>query len=510
MSSVSATGTRSPAAKDHRWLLLVIVSTAQLMVVLDATIVNIALPSAQTALHFGNDARQWVITAYALAFGSLLLLGGRLGDMFGRKRAFLTGMAGFAIASAVGGAATSFGVLVTARAFQGAFGALLAPSVLATLVRTFTIPSERAKAFGIFGAVASGGGALGLVLGGILTEYLSWRWCLYVNLGFAAVAGLGALRFMENEKPPTRPRIDFLGAVLGSAGLFALVYGFSHAETAGWASRVTIGALLAGAVLLVAFVTAERSVKHPLLPLHVVTDRTRGGAYVAVGIAGIAIFGVFLFLAYYLQVVKHFSPIESGLAFLPMMGCIFLSATTSTIVLLGRFGPRALITTGMVTGGIGMLYLAQLSPSSSYVSGVLPGLMIMGLGFGAIMAPSMNTATSGVAPEDAGIASAMVNTMQQVGGSIGTAVLSTVAASAATSYAVGHGPSVGLAAAAATHGYTMAFTVAAIFFAFGAIVSITLLPSRKSNLARQQRIAEGLTGDELAVDEDAQLQVAHV
>ena len=505
MSALTTPGTLAEKAEDHRWLLLVIVSTAQLMVVLDATIVNIALPSAQRALHFGNDARQWVITAYALAFGSLLLLGGRLGDLLGRKRAFLIGMAGFAIASAVGGAANSFGVLVTARAFQGAFGAVLAPSVLATLVSTFTIPRERAKAFGIFGAVASGGGALGLVLGGVLTEYLSWRWCLYVNLGFAAVAGFGALRYMENSKPAGHPRIDFLGVALGSAGLFALVYGFSHAETAGWASGTTIAALAAGVVLLVLFVAVEGRIKNPLLPLHVIADRTRGGAYVSVGIAGIAIFGVFLFLAYYLQLVKHFSPVTAGLAFLPMMACIFLSATTSTIVLLTRFGPRALITGGMVTGGLGMLYFSRLTADSHYASGVLPGLIIMGLGFGAIMAPSMNTATSGVAAQDAGIASALVNTMQQVGGSIGTAVLSTVAASAASRYATGHAPGAQVAAAAATHGYTTAFTVAAILFAFGALVAITLLPTRQAHLARQENIAQAL------MDADSiEPMVAHV
>ena len=506
MSAITAPGTHTAApAKDHRWLLLVIVSTAQLMVVLDATIVNIALPSAQKALGFSNDARQWVITAYALAFGSLLLLGGRLGDLFGRKRAFLFGMAGFAIASAIGGAAQSFGVLVTARAFQGAFGAILAPSVLATLVRTFTIPKERAKAFGIFGAVASGGGALGLVLGGVLTEYLSWRWCLYVNLGFAAVAGLGALRYMENEKPASRPRIDFVGVALGSIGLFALVFGFSHAETAGWGSSTTIGSLIAGVALLAAFVVVEGRISNPLLPLHIITDRTRGGAYISVGIAGIAIFGVFLFLAYYLQLVKHFSPVTAGLAFLPMMACIFLSATTSTIVLLGRFGPRALIASGMVLGGSGMLYLAQLGPNSSYAGGVLPGLMVMGLGFGAIMAPSMNTATSGVAPQDAGIASAMVNTMQQVGGSIGTAVLSTVAASAATSFATGHAAGPQSALAAATHGYTTAFTVAAILFAFGALVALTLLPRKRDHLIRQEGIA-------MALEESQAIEpmVAHV
>ncbi len=296
MSSVTTPATR-PKAAEHRWLLLVIVATAQLMVVLDATIVNIALPRAQKALGFSNDNRQWIVTAYALAFGSLLLVGGRLGDVFGRKWAFLGGMAGFAISSAVGGAAQSFSTLVTARAFQGVFGAILAPAVLSTLVRTFTDPRERARAFGIFGAVASGGGAVGLVLGGVLTEYLSWRWCLYVNLGFAALAGLGALKYMQNERPAVRPPIDIIGVGFASTGLFGLVFGFSRAETAGWSSPVTLTALAIGVVLLGIFVAVERKISNPLLPLKIIADRTRGGSYLSVGIAGIAIFGAFLFLA---------------------------------------------------------------------------------------------------------------------------------------------------------------------------------------------------------------------
>jgi EmrB/QacA subfamily drug resistance transporter len=487
MSSVTTPATR-PKAADHRWLLLVIVATAQLMVVLDATIVNIALPSAQKALGFSNDNRQWIVTAYALAFGSLLLLGGRLGDVFGRKWAFLGGMAGFAISSAVGGAAQSFSMLVTARAFQGVFGALLAPAVLSTLVRTFTDPRERAKAFGIFGAVASGGGAVGLVLGGVLTEYLSWRWCLYVNLGFAALAGLGALKYMQNERPAVRPPIDFIGVGLASMGLFALVFGFSRAETAGWSSPVTLTALAIGVVLLAVFVAAERKISNPLLPLKIITDRTRGGSYLSVGIAGIAIFGAFLFLAYYLQVVKHFSPVTAGLAFLPMMACIFIASTTSNIVLLPRVGPRVLLTSGMTLGGLGMFYLSRLSPTDSYVGGVLPGLILLGFGFGSIMAPAISTATLGVAPKDAGVASAMVNTMQQIGGSVGTAVLSTLAASATATYISHHAGSPSVALAAATHGYTVAFATAAGLFALGAIMAFFLMPPRRLHLERQQAI----------------------
>ena len=491
----SAGDSAGERARDHRWLILVIVSVAQLMVVLDATIVNIALPSAQKALGFGDDGRQWIVTSYALAFGSLLLLGGRIGDTFGRKWAFLGGMAGFAVASAIGGASTSFGMLVAARALQGAFGAVLAPAALSTLVNTFTDPKDRGKAFGIFGSVAGGGGAVGLVLGGVLTEYLSWRWCLYVNLAFAAVAGFGALRLMVNQKPPTRPRIDFVGTALAAAGLFGLVYGFAHAETTSWTDATTAGALAVGVVLLIVFVYSQTRIRRPLLPLRIVTDPARGGAYLAVGIAGVAIFGVFLFVSYYLQQVLGFSPVSSGLAFLPMMVGILFSSNTSTIVLLPRLGPRFLITSGMLFGLAAMVYLTQLTSSSSYAGGVLPALIVMGLGFGQIVAPAINTATSRVAPQDAGIASAMVNTMQQVGGSVGTAVLSTVAASATASYLSSHAAAPGLQAEAATHGYAISFIVAAVLFGIGAALARLVIPAKgvhQDRLADHQRqLTEG-------------------
>jgi MFS family permease len=337
----SAIGDRLAAPGDRRWLILVVVAVAQLMVVLDATIVNIALPSAQQALGFANSERQWVVTAYALAFGSLLLVGGRLGDMFSRKQVFITGLIGFAIASALGGAAVSFGMLVAARALQGAFGAILAPAALGTLVSTFQDPLERGRAFGVFGSVAAGGGAVGLILGGVLTQYLSWRWCLYVNLGFAAIAVAGALAWIRSSRPGARPPMDWPGAVLACAGLFLIVFGFSHAETAGWTAALTIGSLVGGVVLLAGFVFAEQRASHPLLPLRVILDRTRGGSYVAVGISGIAIFGTFLFLTYYLQVVKAESPLTTGLLFLPMIGCILLSSNLSSIALLPRLGPAA-------------------------------------------------------------------------------------------------------------------------------------------------------------------------
>ena len=470
---------RRAAPIDRRWLVLVVVAIAQLMVVLDSTIVNIALPSAQRALGFANSDRQWVVTAYALAFGSLLLVGGRLGDMFSRKWVFITGLAGFALASALGGAAVSFGMLVAARALQGAFGAILAPSALGTLVSSFQDPRERGRAFGVFGSVAAGGGAVGLILGGALTQYLSWRYTLYVNLVFAAIAITGALVFIRSTRPATRPRMDWPGAILACAGLFLIVFGFSHAETAGWTAPLTIGSLVVGVLVLAGFVLAEARVSHPLLPLHVILDRTRGGAYVAVFLSGIAIFGVFLFLTYYMQLIKGFSPLNTGLLFLPLIGCILVSSNLSSIVLLPRVGPRALIASGMLLGVIGMIYLTRLTVTSSYLSGVLPALLVMGLGFGMIFAPAINTATAGVRREDSGVASALVNTMQQVGGSIGTSALSTIALTATTSYLVAHHTGALAQAVAAVHGYTLAFAVSAGLFGLGVILAITLLPSRR-------------------------------
>jgi EmrB/QacA subfamily drug resistance transporter len=461
--------------RDRRWLILAVVGIAQLMVVLDATIVNIALPSAQSDLGFSDDARQWVVTAYALAFGSLLLLGGRLSDLFGRKRAFMAGAAGFALASAVGGAAGSFAMLVTARAVQGVFAALLAPAALSIVSSTFTDPRERGKAFGIYGAIAGGGGAVGLLLGGVLTEYASWRACLYVNLGFAVPAGLAALALLRNERAAARPRIDIPGVVTASAGLFALVYGFSNAETDGWGATMTLSCLAAGAVLLLAFVLVERRVRAPLLPLRVVLDRNRGGAYLAVAMCGAGMFGVFLFLTYYLQETLGFSPVQAGAAFLPMTACLVVAAGIAGRRLAPRIGPKPVIALGMLLAAAGMVMITGLGVDSSYAPDVLPSLCVFGVGMGLTMSTAMGTATLGVRPEDAGVASAMVNTGQQVGGSIGTAVLSTLASTAATNYVHGKVPSDAVLAQAAVHGYTTAFWVSAGIFAAGAILSGSLL-----------------------------------
>jgi len=467
------------AAEPNRWAVLALLGVAQLMVVLDSTIVNIALPSAQDDLGFSTGNRQWIVTAYALAFGSLLLVGGKIGDLFGRKWTFVGGLIGFSIASFLGGLAPSFGVLVVARTLQGAFGALLAPSALSLLTVTFADSPERAKAFGIFAAVATAGASVGLLLGGILTDALSWRWCLYVNLLIAIPAAFFALRLVVNDVQPQRPRIDFPGVALACAGLFAIVFGFSKAETDSWTSGTTIGSLAAGVVLLVAFVLTERRVAEPLLPLHIVWDRARGGAYASIAIAGSAVFAIFLFLTYFMQQNLGYSPLKTGLAFLPMTALIFLVAPTVQTKVLPRFGVRPIILTGMGLGVIGMLaFFAQLSPDSTYVGGVLPGLVILGVGMPCIFAPSFATATLGVTRYEAGVASAMVNTCQQVGGAIGTAVLSTIFAHSAANYASSHEGAPGLASAAQVHGYSTAFYVATALFAVGFLVALLVLPGR--------------------------------
>ena len=323
-------------AADNRWWILAVAGLAQLMVVLDATIVNIALPSAQRDLGFSNADRQWVVTAYSLAFGGLLLLGGRLSDLVGRRRMFLIGLVGFAGASALGGAATGFVTLVIARAIQGAFGAMLAPAALSILTTTFVEPSERGKAFGVYGAIAGSGGAVGLLLGGVLTEYLSWRWCLYVNVALAVVALVGAMRLLVNQPRNPDVRLDPPGSVLAVTGLVAFVYGMSEAATHGWGAPLTVTLIVGGVVLLAGFVLVERRAEHPLLPLRVVLNRYRGGSYLAIGLTAIALFGVFLFLTYYLQLTLAYSPVKTGVAFLPLIGMVMVASTVSTAVLLPR------------------------------------------------------------------------------------------------------------------------------------------------------------------------------
>src|ERR1700742_3687827 len=366
------------AGPAQRWWILGVVGLAQLMVVLDATIVNIALPSAQQALGFDDADRQWVVTAYSLAFGGLLLLGGRLSDLVGRRRMLIIGLVGFAAASALGGAATSFGVLVIGRGAQGAFGAMLAPAALSTLTVTFTDPAERGRAFGVYGAIAGAGGAVGLLLGGLLTQYLSWRWCLYVNVVLAVIAVAGAVRLLAAHPPDPNVHIDWPGTVLVVAGLVAVVYGLSEADTAGWGAPTTLTLLAAGVVLLAAFVLVEQRVQHPLLPLRIVLNRFRGGAYLAIGLSSIGVFGVFLFLTYYLQLTLGYSPVKSGLAFLPMIAAIVAASTISSGVLLPRTGPRPLLPAGLILGAGGLVLLAEeLGLRTSYPGQILPALLLV-------------------------------------------------------------------------------------------------------------------------------------
>jgi len=474
-----------PAVSSRRWWTLVTVGLAQLMVVLDATVVNIAMPAAQADLDFSDGDRQWIVTAYSLAFGSLLLLGGRLSDLMGRRRAFIIGLIGFAVASALGGAADSFGMLVAARALQGVFAALLAPTALAMLTTTFTIPKERARAFGVFGAIAGAGGAVGLLLGGFLTEQFDWRWNLYINVFIAVIAIVGAIVFIPaTKRTGPRPKLDVPGTILVSGALFSLVYGFANAETDGWDSPLSWGFLTAAGVLLVVFVLWQRRAAHPLLPLSIILDRNRGAAFISVMIAGAGMFGIFLFVTYYLQASLGYSPQQTGFAFLPMIAMLVLAAQLGTNLLVPRFGPKIMVPFGMTLGAIGMLLLTRLDLDSTYVGGVLPALMVLGFAMGSIMPASMQTATLGVDRAFAGVASATVNTSQQVGGSIGVALLNTLAASAATGYITDNAPATPeVLAQAAIQSYQTAYIWGAGFFAIGAVTAALLFRRRSQGLA---------------------------
>jgi len=476
--AASGAGTKTRVRREpNRWAVLALLGVAQLMVTLDVTIVNIALPSAQRALHFSTDSRQWIITAYALAFGSLLLLGGKLGDLFGRKPAFVAGLVGFSVASAIGGEAQSFAMLVAARALQGAFGALLAPSALSLLTVSFAGSPDRPKAFGIFGAITAGGASFGLLLGGVLTQMLSWRWCLYVNLAIAVPTTTVAIRLLVNHRPDIRPRIDVPGVVAISSGLFALVYGFSNAESHSWSALLTVVALCASAVLISTFVAIERRVRQPLLPLSVVSDRARGGAFLSIAFAGSGPFAVFLFLSFYLQRDLNLSPVMTGLAFLPLTGAVGITATFVQTRVVAHTGAKPLVMGGMSLGVIAMVVFTQLSTGSAYVTGILPGLILLGVGMGCIFAPAFSTATLGVSRQTAGVASAMVNTSQQVGGSIGVSILSTVYASAVAGYADHVAPRAS-GVAAMIHGDTEVFVWAAGMFGIGLILALVVLPVR--------------------------------
>ncbi|ARZ72177.1 ABC transporter [Streptomyces albireticuli] len=487
-------GLRSGAtAPRRRWWILGVLSTAQLMVVLDGTIMNIALPSAQADLGFPDGRRQWVVTSYALAFGSLLLLGGRVADLFGRRATFLVGLAGFAGTSALAGMADGFGMLVGARAGQGLSSALLAPAALSLVGITFTDAKERATAFGVWGAAAGAGGAVGMPLGGVLTEYLSWRWAMYMNTLAAVLAFAAGILLLAPAPRARTSRLDVPGTVLVGSGLFCLVYGFAAAENHPWSSVATWGFLAAAAALLVAFTWWQTRAAHPLLPLHIVLDRDRGASLIALFQASSAVFGTFLFATYYLQHSLGYGPAATGLAYLPMIGGLIGTSPLATNVLLPRFGPKTVIAAGAASAAGGLALLATLGLDSAYATAVLPALVLTGAGLGTIITATTSLATLGVAAADSGVASATVNAMQYVGGSIGVALLNTVSTTTTASYLADHDtPGALTRAHAALAGYHAAFRWLAAAFVVCLFVAVPLY--RRRGAARQvNRAAERST-----------------
>ena len=463
-----------PSAAQHarRWWILAVICLAQLMDVLDVTIVNIALPDAQRDLGFSVGDRQWVVTAYSLAFGSLLLFSGRVCDLVGRRRMLLIGLVTFAAASALGGAAPNFEVLVTARAVQGAAGAMLAPAALSLLSTTFTEAKERAKAFAVFGAISGSGAAIGMLLGGVLTEFLNWRFTLYVNVAIAVVAFIGAATLISRQDAAVeRPKLDLPGTILVSAALFGIVYGFANVESHAWSAPSTWAFLAAGVVLLGAFAWWQTRAANPLLPLRIVLDRTRGGSNLAIFMGGIGLFGAFLFLNFYMQGVLRYSPVMTGVAFLPMVATLVIAGGVSTTQLYPRFGAKLPVSVGMLIAAGAMAWLTGIGPHSSYAGTILGPLLVFGLGIGATIAPAMSAGTAGVEDRDAGIASATVNTAQQIGGSIGTALLNSLAASALSHYVVGRDATdPAVQTSAAIHSYSLAFWATSAIFAAGAVL----------------------------------------
>ncbi|WP_416983818.1 DHA2 family efflux MFS transporter permease subunit [Streptomyces sp. T028] len=483
-SGFGETADRPPVAEvsapvsDRRGWILAVLGAAQLMVVLDNTIVNVALPSAQADLGFGTGGRQWVVTAYALAFGSLLLLGGRLTDLMGRKRAFIIGLIGFAGASAAGGAATGFGMLIAARAVQGAAGALLAPAVLSLITTTFPGGRSRTRAFAIIGTIVSAGGGMGLVLGGVLTEYINWRWTMYVNVVFAVGAALGAWLLLPSRRADERPRMDLIGTVLACVGLLGVVFGFAQAETRGWASPVVLGALLGGVLVLAGFVLRQHLAPAPLLPLRVLRDRERVAAYVNRFASSTGNFGIIFFTTFFLQENLHLSPVLAGLGTLPVViGVIVSSNVLGSASWLVRIRPKVVIIASLVLTAASLVWLSRLEPSSSYWTVVLGPLFLFGIGQGVNTTLAMSNALVGLDPDDVGVGSALFSVMQQLGGSVGTALLSTVASTVTAGYVSSH---VGSRDAAAVHGYNAAFLTMAAVFASAALLCGILMRSGKA------------------------------
>ena len=463
-------------------LALTVISASQLMVVLDATIVTVALPSIRTALHFSAVNLQWTISAYTLAFGGFLLLGGRLGDVFGRRRMFIVGISIFTFASLAGGFATTSAWLIATRAIQGIGGAISAPTALALIGETFPEGPSRTRAMGVYAAMSGAGGAVGLLLGGILTSALSWRWVLFVNVPLGLLVVFMAPRVLARSGERAHLRLDLPGSITATLGMTALVYGLVRAPVNGWGDSITYASFVVAFVLLTAFVVIEMRSDHPILPFSLLADRNRSASYIVMFTLAGGIFAIFFFLTLYLQTAKGYSPLKAGLAFFPFSVGI---AATSQIVakLMKRFPPRIFVTVGPLLASLGLFWLSRLEVQSSYVNGVLGPILVLAVGMGLTFVPVVLGVTSGVRPAELGIASAVLNTAQQVGGTLGLAVLVTIAADAtknALSSAVvprDTRQAREIALAATLHGYTTAFVVGAcIAFAAFLVALVAIHP----------------------------------
>ncbi|GAB2749621.1 MFS transporter [Amycolatopsis magusensis] len=459
-----STPTLVPPAVTRPGLALATVLTAQLMLILDVTVMNVALPGIQAELGFSPTGLSWVITAYSLVFGGLLLLGGRAGDLFGRRRLFLSGVAVFTAASLLGGLADSAFWLVAARVLQGVGAAAAGPSTLALITTTFTEPAARTRALALFTSVASGGFALGLLVGGLLTDWFSWRAALYINVPVGIAVCLLAARFVI-EPPRNRARLDLPGALLATLGIGALVYGFNHAASDGWASAVTVLSLAGGVVLLGAFVLVELRTKQPLMPLALFGDRDRAAAYLNFFFGPMAMMSMFYFLTQFMQELSGFGPLATGFAFLPMAGAVF-GLSRFVPRLLPRFGPKAMAVTGCLLMIAGLAWLTRLTPDTAYFPGLFGPLLLMGLGAGTAFTPLNVIIMASVRPQDAGAAGGVLQTMQQLGSTVGLAVLVTV-------FGVVSRDTTGDPAEVLTAGMTAAFTAAAIIATGTLLVALT-------------------------------------